>query len=294
MGLLIFAYTERLGVFLLASMIITLCGSFLLHVPPCSKGSKKDSDTISIRSDLAKYFEACNVVGSTVILDNSSQKWLITDLSDANNPSLPASTFKIINLLIALETGVIDHENEVVEWVGHTDTIKYGYRPDIYKDMSVQEAFKKSAGWVFVELAKRIGKERYRHYLQMCNYGNKNLSESDIDFWNFGALGISPINQVTFLKNVIEGNVPFSKKNIAILKRVMLSEENENYKITAKTGWTRVNGLNIGWWVGYVETQQGIYYFATRLLQDRKFNSADFGPCRIEITKSILRDINAI
>ena len=64
--------------------------------------------------------------------------------------TLPASTFKIINTLIALETGVIADENEIVKWPGKTDTVKYGYRPDIYHDMSLKEAFKRSAGWVYV------------------------------------------------------------------------------------------------------------------------------------------------
>lgn len=252
------------------------------------------SDTLSLRTDFNKYFEACNSAGCIVIFDNNLKKWIVNDTILSKTEKLPASTFKIINLLIALETGVIANENEVVKWPGEIDTLKYGFRPEIYHDMTVKEAFEVSAGWVFVELAKKIGRENYRHYLQVCNYGNKNLSEQDVDFWNFGELGISPVNQVIFVRKLYEGKLPFSVKNMDTVKRVMITEQTANYTIKAKTGWTRQGGFDTGWWVGYVETKHGVWFFATLLLQDRKFNSATFGPCRKEITKTVFKDLGVI
>src|SRR3712207_7095624 len=41
---------------------------------------------------------------------------------------------------------------------------------------------------VYIELAKKIGKEQYGRYLRQCHYGNLDLSESGVDFWNFGNL----------------------------------------------------------------------------------------------------------
>lgn len=95
--------------------------------------------------------------------------------------------------------------------------------------MQQKEAFEVSAAWVFLDLAKRIGRERYRHYLTLCQYGNVDLSEKDPDFWNLGTLAISPINQVEFMIKVYEEKLPFSKRNIAILKQVMVSSQNEQY-----------------------------------------------------------------
>jgi len=252
------------------------------------------SDTVIIKQDFNKYFKSCNVVGSIVIYDNNKEQWILSDTIDAKRLTLPASTFKIMNFLIALETKTISSENEVVKWPGSTDTIKYGFRPEIYHDMTVKEAFEVSAGWVFVELAKKIGKENYKRYLISCNYGNLNLSQKDDDFWNYGAFSISPINQVKFLKKLYEGKLPFTKRNIEIVKKVMITEQKADYTIHSKTGWTRENGINTGWWVGYVETKVGVYFFATRLLQDRKQNSSNFGKCRKEITKSIFKDLTIL
>lgn len=74
---------------------------------------------------------------------------------DSNQPTLPASTFKIINTLIALETGIASSEEHIIKWPGSTDTVKYGYRPDIYHDISIKDAFKLSVGWAYVEMAKK-------------------------------------------------------------------------------------------------------------------------------------------
>ena len=249
---------------------------------------------VSSQVNLVTPYKKCNLQGSTTIYDYKNKKWIFSNVVDANKETLPASTFKIINLLIALETGVIKDKNETVKFVEKQDTSLYGYRPDIYHDMTVKKAFEVSAGWVFVELAKRIGKERYRHDLKACKYGNGNLTEKGVDFWNFGSFAISPRNQIEFLINVYEEKTPFSKRNIAILKEVMITEKSNNYIIRSKTGWTRADGNDMGWWVGYVERKDNVYFFATRLTKKCSTINPDFGSCRKEITKNILKQLHAI
>ena len=248
----------------------------------------------TIQPEFKPHFDACGVEGSIAIFNEQNKEWILSDTLGVRFPTLPASTFKIINLLIALETKVIANEHEIVAWPGDTDTVKYGYRPEIYHDMSVKEAFEVSAGWVFIELAKRIGKERYEHYLHLSEYGNQDLTQSDADFWNFGAFAISPINQVEFLRKLYAGKLPFSPENMAIVKKVMVTEFTDAYTIRSKTGWTRENNINTGWWVGYIEKGNGVYFFATRLLQDRNQNREDFGACRKSITRSIFKDLKVL
>jgi beta-lactamase class D len=252
------------------------------------------TNELILRDDFKQFFDSCGVDGSVAIYDVKNQKWFVSDTLGINQETLPASSFKIMNLLIALETQTIRDENEVVRWMGRTDTVKYGYRPDIYKDMSVKEAFETSAGWVFVELAKKIGKEEYQAYLKKCNYGNNRLNEQDADFWNFGDFAISPRNQVEFVNQLYQETLPFSKKNMAIVKQVMLSEQTDAYTLRAKTGWTRANNINTGWWTGYLETEKGTYIFATRLLQDRNQNRSDFGTCRKDITKKVFKELGIL
>jgi beta-lactamase class D len=243
--------------------------------------------------NLEEPFLNCNIKGSITLYDYNAKKWIASDINDSHMGSLPASTFKIINTLVAIETGVITNENEIIKWPGKTDTVKYGYRPDIYHDMSMKEAFKLSAGWVYVELANKIGKDRYKEKLTDSRYGNADVSIDDVDFWNFGKLAISPVNQIEILIGVYEETLPFSKRSFKLLKEIMIEEQTNSYILRSKTGWTRDKEKDIGWWVGYVERKDNIYFFSTRLVKDRTTHNPNFGICRKEITKTVLRQINA-
>ncbi len=282
-----------------AKTIITLI-SLLPYLYSCgtaqqaSAGTVFLDDTVVVKENFKSYFEQCAVTGSIAIYDMAAKKWIVSDTTDIKTETLPASSFKIINMLIALETNTIEDENQIVKWVGSTDTFKYGYRPEIYHDMSVGEAFKSSAGWVFVELSKKIGKAKYKALLSQSMYGNNRLNQDDPDFWNFGNFAISPKNQVEFLRSLYLGTLPFSRRNINIVKNVMITEQTKHYTIRAKTGWTRENNINTGWWTGYIETNNNTYIFATRLLQPRSINRPDFGNCRKEITKKVFGDLGII
>jgi beta-lactamase class D len=241
------------------------------------------------QSSLLEPFESCGIKGSITIYDYNKKQWITSDINDSHRATLPASTFKIVNTLIALETGVIEDENEIIPWIDDYDTSKYGHRPNIYRDLSVKQAFELSAGWAYRELAKRIGKEKYKEILTVIGYGNVDLSIDDPDFWNFGDFAVSPANQVQVLIGIYEENLPFSKRAYQVLKKIMIEEQTAEYTIRSKTGWTRAEGKDTGWWVGYIEKAGNTYFFATRLVKDRKEKNPNFGPCRKEITKTVFQ-----
>ena len=241
-----------------------------------------------------KPFEECSIDGSITVYDYHEQKWMSNDLDDSQFPTLPASTFKIVNTLIALETGAVKNENKIIPWISDYDTVKYGHRPNTYHDMSMKEAFKLSAGWAYVELAKKIGKARYKNYLTRIGYGNADVSIDDPDFWNFGNFAISPANQIEVLIGIYEETLPFSERSFAILKDIMIEQKTETYTLRAKTGWTRDGGKDTGWWVGYVENEDDVYFFATRLIKDRSESNPNFSSCRKEISRKILGDLGAL
>ena len=243
---------------------------------------------------LSEPFEECGVTGSITLFDYQANTWICSDIDDSHFPTLPASTFKIVNTLIALETGAVEDEHEIIPWISDYDTATYGDRPEIYHSMSMKEAFKLSAGWAYIELAKRIGKETYREYLTQLGYGNGDLSIDDPDFWNLGEFAISPANQIQVLVGIYEEKYPFSKRAYQILKEIMVVEQNESYALRAKTGWTRYGGKDTGWWVGYIEKQDNVYFFATRLIKERSTVNPNFGKCRKEITRSILRQLGML
>ena len=102
-------------------------------------------------------FRNCKVEGSVSLYNSSDENWYFTDSIDAAKPSLPASTFKIINTLIALQERVISSVSDTIYFNNREiDTSKYGFRPKTYRNVTVTEAFKESIVWAYIDLAKNI------------------------------------------------------------------------------------------------------------------------------------------
>jgi beta-lactamase class D len=243
------------------------------------------------QKDLQKHFADCQLRGSFTLFDYKNNKWTYSDENEADIATVPASTFKIINTLIALEERVIKDENEVLKW----DGIQREISP-WNEDTDMKNAYKNSTVWFYQELARRIGKERYARYLEKCNYGNGQLTSAIDRFWLDGSLRISPRNQINFLKNLYEEKLPFSKRSYEIVKRIMVQQAPEvaNYVLRAKTGWGKVEALDIGWWVGYVEKKDNVYFFATRVQKPVEITNEKFMECRKEITRNILAELNIL
>ncbi|MFD2744293.1 MULTISPECIES: penicillin-binding transpeptidase domain-containing protein [Sphingobacterium] len=244
------------------------------------------------QSQYQHLFDTYAVSGSTTIYVYNNKTWLFTDSVDAHTETLPASTFKIMNALIALEEKAVKDEHEVLKWdrirKKHFDTEIDSWN----KDTDLKTAYKNSTIWFFVRLAEKIGRTNYQQYLEKCDYGNANLSEKGTDFWNYGDFGITPKNQVEFLVHLHENKVPFSSETSSTVKEIMISEKTDAYILREKTGWTRKADQDIGWWVGYIETPEQLLFFATRIKKDVKQNNPNFSKARKEITKSILSDMS--
>lgn len=252
------------------------------------------TSTIFGQANFQKHYDSLGLEGSTTIYDYRSKKWIFTDRKDAETATLPASTFKIPNSLFALEYKAVQDENEILDWDGemksHLGTVVNSWN----KDTDLTNAFQNSTIWFYEEIAKRVGRKRYQKTLKKCGYGNGNYTEKGIDFWNYGDFAISPKDQIDFLVKLYENKVPFSKPTIDKVKKIMISEKTETHTYRDKTGWTRKNGKDIGWWVGYVETKDNVYFFATRLQKDENDNNTNFLKGRKEITKIVLNEIIGI
>ena len=173
---------------------------------------------------------------------------------------LPASTFKIPNTLIALEEEVISSPDEVLKWDGEIRFV------DAWnQDHSLRSAFPVSCVWYYQELARRIGNQKYLNYLQEFDYGNGQTGTAVDRFWLDGDLRITIEEQIVFLKKLYKNALPIQKKNIELLKEIMIFEETDEYTIRAKTGWAiRTDGEH-GWWVGYVSKKDEAWFFAINI-----------------------------
>src|SRR5687768_6047109 len=122
-------------------------------------------------NSLKKYFEENKVEGCFGLLDNGTGKITVYNLSRYRDSSyLPASTFKIVNSLIGLQTGDIVNDSMVIKW----DGVKR-WKEDWNRDLTMYEAFRVSSLPYYQEVARRIGKDTMQIWLDSLGYGKKDL-----------------------------------------------------------------------------------------------------------------------
>ncbi|RPI14166.1 MAG: class D beta-lactamase [Ignavibacteriae bacterium] len=253
--------------------------TLLLFVTACSFSQQE--------KDFSKYFNEQNVDGSFLIYDMNKNEYSGYNLERTKIQFTPASTFKIFNSLTALETGAVPDENYIIKW----DSVKRQI-PEWNRDLNMKDAFTYSAVWFYQEIARRIGQEKMQDYIDTVGYGNKDISGGIDRFWLDGGLRISQQEQIEFLKKLFSNRLPFSQRSMDIVKNVMLQDDTPGYKLYAKTGWALRTGTDIGWWVGWVETKNNIYFFATNIESDNP--TENFPAARKIITKNIFRELHIL
>lgn len=230
---------------------------------------------------IAQHFVQSHIDGTMVISSLHSGQTFIHNDSRSNQKFSTASTFKILNTLISLEEKVISGKDDVLKWDGHSYDL-----PDWNHDQTLESAFKVSCVWCFQELARRVGTEKYQHYLHQLAYGNLREPFEKTTFWLDGSLTISALEQVEFLKKIYQRSLPFSASSYDTLQHIMLVEKTPTFTIRAKTGWATRSTPQIGWYVGYVETLNDVWFFATNL--DVR-NEKDL-PTRQKLTREVLQE----
>jgi beta-lactamase class D OXA-48 len=206
------------------------------------------------------YFEASGVAGTIVVTDLAKEETHVYNSQRAEQAFIPASTYKIPHSLIALETGVVKDENQSFKWDGQKRWVEAWNR-----DQTFRSALKYSVVWVYQEIARQVGEPREADYLKKFNYGNEDVSGGVDHFWLDGPLRITAVQQIDFLKKLYLNQLPVSERSMLMVKDMLINEANSKYILRAKAGWSDARQPAIGWWVGWVETDDDTYFFALNL-----------------------------
>ncbi|MBX2905437.1 MAG: class D beta-lactamase [Taibaiella sp.] len=251
-------------------------------------------------------FEQHNIKNACFILrDNNHEAIHYFNKERCLQRMLPASTFKIFNSLVALETAVAPDERLLIKW----DTTNKS-RPECDKDLTMQEAFKGSCVWYYQEIARRIGAQRMQHFLDTIQYGNHNMGGSTDMFWLNDSLQISADEQVGFVKRLYFAELPVSERSQRIVKDLMLQETTPGYKLYYKTGTGKSGDKYVYWVVGFIERVEHIkemkgsmnkidernypYFFAQNFDIPVSDTAGNWFGTRIEVLKDILKEYGAM
>lgn len=261
---------------------LSLYALFIFLLSACSPNNVTEDKS------LKKYFDENEVEGCFGLFDNGHGSFTVYNINRLRDSAyLPASTFKIINSLIGIETGRVKDDSAIIKWNGRP-----GGRVECNKDLTMYDAFRISCPPWYQELARMIGKDTMQRWLDTLGYGRRYgrfIIQNDLDtFWLNNSLKITADEQLGVVKKLYFDQLPFQKRTQGIVRRMMLMEANANYSLSYKTGWgTTDKGHTLGWMVGWIEENNHPYFFALQIENpDKNFN---IGAIRLKILKNILK-----
>lgn len=226
------------------------------------------------------------VVGSILIYDLKNNRYYSNDFNWAKTGYIPASTFKIPHSLIALDLGIVRNKNTIFKWNGKKRDYKIWQQ-----DLTFKQAFDYSCVPCYQEIAQKVGEKRINEFVNKFNYGAMDINADNIDkFWLVGDSRISQFDQINFLKRLYLSKLPILKKSEQIFKDLFIVKQVDDYTIRAKTGLSTTNGNYNGWYVGYVEKQNNVYFFATNISPQGKYLKT-FNKKRKELTIKALKQL---
>lgn len=255
-----------------------------------AQGRVKNKKTNEVlKPEFEKILDSLKVKGAILIYDVKNKTYYSNDFSWTKMGIIPASTFKIPNSIIALETGVIQNDSVIFKWNGEKRNFKKWQ-----EDLTFKKAFQVSCVPCYQEVARKIGVNRMKTYLKKLNYPGMVFDTLTIDnFWLQGKSKISQMQQIDFLERLYFSKLPISKRTENIMKNIMLIEKNKSYTLSGKAGWGMRNEINNGWLVGYLETNNSVYFFATNV-EKEKTNMDEFPIIRLNSSKEAFRKLKLI
>jgi beta-lactamase class D len=227
-------------------------------------------NNVTVDNSLQKYFDSAGVKGSFGFFDNGQGHFTVYNLSRYRDSAYqPAATFDILQSLIAIQTGVVKDDSSLCNtFQAVSDTGSPGFR----------------------ELARRIGKDTLKKWIDSLQYGNKETGSDTTAFWENNQLKINSDEQLGLLKKLYFDQLPFYQRPQQLVRHLFPSEATSNYRLTYKTGQgMKEDGHAIGWVMGWVEENKHPYFFVVNLESDDP--KKDLGRSGLSIAKGILKQL---
>lgn len=277
-------------------LIATGAGCALALIAGCSTPGPTTATraTWQQRTDFSDHFDEAGAVGTLLIHDVKKNVTFVHNPVRARQGYVPASTFKILNSLIGLDTGVVtDVDQQKFRFSGETFNVRgKPFLPaQCNEDVTLRTAFRFSCIPVYQEIARRVGMERYKSVGSSLGYGNGKLGAERLEwFWLEGGYAVSAQQQVDLLVRLYHGDLPYSARNMALVKDIMVVEKDPAYTLRAKTGYLFSTQPEIGWYVGWLEKGDQVFVFALNL----DITKPEHTRARATIVKSALKSLGAL
>lgn len=264
-------------------LLLTLSAALLLGAAPASPITERN---------FQPYFERYGMRGSFLLYETPTGRFTAYQPRRCRQGFLPASTFKIPNTLIGLQTGALRDTAEICRW----DEVRRDF-PQWNQDMPYARALRVSCVPCYQQLARRVGVQPYRQWLRKLRYPGILVAPTTLDtFWLDGNSRISQFEQVDFLRRLQAELLPVERRHQRAVKQLLLLQKTPAAALYGKTGWRFRSATNPdnGWFVGWVERADGRTAIFALNVEPQHGPQADerFLAGRRALAETILRELH--
>ena len=230
---------------------------------------------------LDSIYKKFGVTGACVVFNQRMNSYYYSDTIKIQTLQTPNNSFHLYAGLIGLESGVIKN----YETPSGDDTLT---------NDNLIKALKSDNPVFFSVNARRLKQEKIQNWLNLLNYGNRDISGGTTVFWNNNSLKISTKQQFDLLKKLYYYNLPFSFENIRLVKSTFRLTKlvNKNVYTFKVTGLQ--NSKQHAWYIGYVEFLNNTYLFVQSLENSKKLKASTFEALNGEVMYQILFSIGIL
>jgi len=155
----------------------------------------------------------------------------------------PCATFEIPASVIALDRGVVPDAGAPVK---RNPPLK----DDPPDGMSLRDAFRSGAAWVYEEVSRRVGSDAFAKALGAMRYGNAD-SGGPVERLGRGdspeGLALNAVEQVEFLARLKRGELPTSAEAQARTVEIVPAERWGDANVALKSGACDDAAWTVGW-----------------------------------------------
>jgi beta-lactamase class D len=236
-----------------------------------------------------RLFADEGVSGTMALFDTKDGQLSCSDPAKCGTGYVPASTFKIANTIIGLETGIVSDAESPLPWDG-----KEYQNPDWNRDHTLRTAVQVSCVPCFQGIARKVGAAQMQDWVKRLDYGNHDTAGPVDFFWLGGGLRISPFQQIDFLRRLDGGKLPIQEHTLDVVRDVITLDVGAEYVLRGKTGLAGPpeQPSEVGWFVGFVELGERRVFFATVI--DGHAPNVDVKPVRRRVTERVLRELGVL
>lgn len=215
----------------------------------------------------------------TILADAATGERLVAQ-GDCDRRVTPASTFKIAIALMGYDDGFLrdEHAPKLPFRKGYPSWV-----PAWKADQDPTSWIANSVVWYSQQVTQHLGAEKFGRYVHALGYGNRDVSGDPGEdngltrAWLSSSLRISPVEQVEFLRALVSGKLPVSRRALAMTTRITaLGTLPGGWALHGKTGtgpFRKADGSPdqnhaYGWFVGWAVREGRTVVFA-RLVEEK-------------------------